>query len=128
MIYAMSDLHGCYNKYIKMLEKINFSDSDTLYILGDIIDRGPDGIKILQDIKERPNVIALRGNHEYMAYRTFKALTYSSDMCEDDDFAEIYRNWIFDGGSSTFEAFMKLEYKDKIRLLSHMVNCLFLMK
>ena len=34
VIYAMSDLHGCYDKYIKMLEKISFSDSDTLYILG----------------------------------------------------------------------------------------------
>ena len=38
------------DKYIKMLEKINFSDSDTLYILGDVVDRGPDGIKILLDI------------------------------------------------------------------------------
>lgn len=34
MIYAMSNLHGCYYKYIKMLEKINFSNNDTLYILG----------------------------------------------------------------------------------------------
>ena len=50
MIYAMSDLHGCYDKYIKMLEKINFNENDMLYILGDIVDRGPDGIKILLDI------------------------------------------------------------------------------
>ena len=50
MIYAMSDLHGCYDKYIKMLEKINFNNNDTLYILGDIVDRGDGGIKILQDI------------------------------------------------------------------------------
>ena len=48
MIYAMSDLHGCYEKYIKMLDKINFSDSDTLYILGDVVDRGDGGIKLLQ--------------------------------------------------------------------------------
>ena len=34
MIYAMSDLHGCYEKYIKLLEKIKFSNNDTLYILG----------------------------------------------------------------------------------------------
>ena len=36
MIYAMSDLHGYYDKYTKMLEKITFSDDDTLYILGDV--------------------------------------------------------------------------------------------
>ena len=50
MIYAMSDLHGCYNKYIKMLDKINFSEKDTLYVLGDIVDRGNGGIDIIQDI------------------------------------------------------------------------------
>ena len=43
MIYAMSDLHGCYNLYVKMLEKINFSDEDTLYLLGDYVDRGDNG-------------------------------------------------------------------------------------
>ena len=67
-IYAMSDLHGCYDKYLKILEKINFNDNDTLYILGDIVDRGPDGIKILLDIYNRKNVVALRGNHDYLAH------------------------------------------------------------
>jgi len=41
-IYVLSDLHGHYNIFIKMLEKINFSDDDVLYILGDCCDRGPD--------------------------------------------------------------------------------------
>ena len=40
MTYAISDIHGCYEEYIKLLEKINFSEDDTLYILGDICDRG----------------------------------------------------------------------------------------
>ena len=48
-VYAMSDLHGCYERYIKMLDEINLCDDDTLYILGDVVDRGDGGIKILQD-------------------------------------------------------------------------------
>ena len=79
MIYAMSDLHGCYDKYTKMLEKINFSDNDTLYILGDIVDRGPDGIKIWQDIIKRKNVTALRGNHDFLAYHLLKILSKSAE-------------------------------------------------
>ena len=63
MIYVMSDLHGCYDKYMQMLEKIKFSSNDTLYILGDIIDREDNGIKILLDIMKRSNVIPLLGNH-----------------------------------------------------------------
>lgn len=39
MIYVISDIHGCYDKYIKMLEKIRFSSEDTLYVLGDVLDR-----------------------------------------------------------------------------------------
>ena len=53
MIYVMSDLHGCYDKYMQMLEKIKFNNEDTLYVLGDIVDRGDDGIKILLDMMKR---------------------------------------------------------------------------
>ena len=53
MIYVMSDLHGCYDKYISMLEKIRFSEKDTLYVLGDVVDRGDGGMKILQDMMQR---------------------------------------------------------------------------
>ena len=65
MIYVMSDLHGCYEKYSKMLSLINLKETDTLYILGDIVDRGEGGIKILLDLMGRKNVIALRGNHDH---------------------------------------------------------------
>ena len=67
MIYTVSDIHGCYNKYRKLLKKINFGPDDTLYVLGDVIDRGPDGFKILLDMARRSNVINLMGNHEAMA-------------------------------------------------------------
>ena len=54
MIYVMSDLHGMYSSYLKMLRKIHFCDADMLYILGDVIDRGPQPIQILQDMMLRP--------------------------------------------------------------------------
>lgn len=62
--YVCSDIHGYYGSYCNMIKKIK--DSDTLFILGDVIDRGNGGIKILQDIMKRPNVKFLMGNHEYM--------------------------------------------------------------
>ena len=120
MIYAMSDLHGCYDKYIKMLEKINFSDDDTLYILGDIVDRGADGIKILQDIMKRKNVIALRGNHDFLAHYILKFLTTPSDMYDSDSFSDKYRSWIFDGGSPTEDAFMELDSETQKKILLYM--------
>ena len=50
MIYVMSDIHGCYKEFIKALEVVNFNDNDELYILGDIVDRGDEPIKLLQDL------------------------------------------------------------------------------
>lgn len=66
MIYCMSDLHGDKERYDKMLEKIGFSDDDTMYIIGDVVDRHPDGIAILLDIMRRKNIVLLMGNHEWM--------------------------------------------------------------
>jgi len=65
MNYVMSDIHGCYEHFIKMLELIDFTDSDTLIIIGDVLDRGPKPVKLLRDIMKRENVRLLFGNHEY---------------------------------------------------------------
>ena len=53
--YVMSDIHGEANRFHAMLEKIRVSADDTLYILGDVIDRGVDGINLLLEIMEMPN-------------------------------------------------------------------------
>lgn len=70
----ISDIHGCYDAYKKMLEKIRFSENDMLYVLGDVLDRGPHPIKIIQDLMGRPNVVCLAGNHEYMALECLQFL------------------------------------------------------
>ena len=63
-IYVISDLHGRKDKYDLVLEQLQ--PKDHLYILGDVIDRGNDGIAILLDIMKRDNVTLLMGNHEKM--------------------------------------------------------------
>ena len=50
MIYCMSDIHGDYEKYCRMLEIIRLREEDRLYILGDVVDRGPEPIQILLDM------------------------------------------------------------------------------
>lgn len=64
MIYTMSDVHGEYEKYAAMLEKIRFSREDTLFVLGDVVDRGPEPVSVLLDMASRDNVHLLKGNHE----------------------------------------------------------------
>ncbi len=66
MIYCMADIHGAYERYQKMLEIIGFCENDTLYVIGDTIDRGQQSIEVVLDMMNRSNVILLRGNHEQM--------------------------------------------------------------
>ena len=61
--YVISDLHGQFVLLQLLLEKIEFSADDELYILGDIMDRGPNSIDIYYFVKSMPNIYMLKGNH-----------------------------------------------------------------
>jgi serine/threonine protein phosphatase 1 len=108
MTYVMSDIHGQYQMFLKMLTKINFTDKDTLYILGDIIDRGPEPLEIYEYIKDKPNIIMIMGNHEKMMINSYdKTLnkmlrTYNHNL------------WIGNGGNVTEKTlFTKSEEKQQ---------------
>ena len=62
MIYVMSDIHGCYEEYLEVLRVIDFRDEDQLYVLGDMVDRGKEPIKLLMDMMSRHNVFPLYCN------------------------------------------------------------------
>jgi len=66
MTYVLSDIHGNLKRFDSIMDQINLQPTDTLYILGDVVDRFPDGIKILRRIMKMPNVKMLLGNHEHM--------------------------------------------------------------
>ena len=55
--YVMSDIHGQYKSFVKMLNLIRFGEDDKLYVIGDVIDRGPDGIKIIQHLMKMKNAV-----------------------------------------------------------------------
>lgn len=75
---AISDIHGCYKTFREILEeKVQFTKTDTLYLLGDYIDRGPDSKAVIDYILQLQNdgyaVNCLRGNHEQMLLDAFKS-------------------------------------------------------
>lgn len=73
---VISDIHGCSKTLTKLLEKIKLSKEDTLYFLGDYIDRGPDSSGVMDIIinlqKTYPNIYPLSGNHEYQMLQAEK--------------------------------------------------------
>jgi len=74
--FIISDLHGngnVYNSIMSYLENINKEEDVTLYINGDLIDRGPDSAQMLLDVIEKSKtgpfkIVYLAGNHELLMY------------------------------------------------------------
>ena len=95
--YVMSDIHGEADRFHAMLEKIQFKADDTLYILGDVIDRGPEGISLLLEIIDMSNVVMLLGNHEYMML---------DDLVPEPDSIAI-RRWNKNGNAPTLAAYLR---------------------
>lgn len=116
----MSDLHGCDGLYRAMLEKIKFSDDDTLYILGDIVDRGEGGIRILQDLMQRKNVMTLLGNHDDWANRILHRLSTPAQDYLSKGEMSLLSAWLSDGGRPTFDAFCALDAKTQTKVLAYL--------
>lgn len=107
MIYVMSDIHGCYDKYIEMLDLIEFNTNDTLYILGDIIDRGKQNISMIRDVMSRDNVVLLLGNHEDMMIESKKLDGYMDK-----------ETWYSNGGKRTDKEFKyKISREEQLKIL-----------
>ena len=112
MIYAITDIHGCYDKYQKLLQTIHFGPDDTLYVLGDVIDRGPDGFKILLNMARRSNVVNLMGNHEAMAIDALSgmlcAVRHNGELALGEEEAEAVELWFYNGGELSLADFLWL--------------------
>lgn len=61
---AVGDLHGCFSRLYKMLESIGFDGTkDRLFIVGDLVDRGPES-QLVRELLKMEGVYSVRGNHD----------------------------------------------------------------
>ncbi len=110
MTYVVSDLHGCFDKFKDLLKKINFTDNDVMYVLGDIVDHGEEPIELLCDLSMRYNVIPVLGECDLKAYRLLTALNgmLNGESTDSEAFSEMAL-WMQDGGAKTIEGFKALD-------------------
>jgi len=96
-IYAISDIHGCFSPFHKLVaDEIKLMKTDQLILLGDYIDRGPRSKEVIDFIidlqKKGFNVTALTGNHEQMLLDSW------------NDPAALYQ-WYMNSGAATLLSF-----------------------
>ena len=95
--YVFSDLHSQYDLWLQIKEYIK--PEDTVYCLGDCMDRGDAGLKILFEVLNTPNIILLCGNHE--------------DFIKNTNISLWYRN----GGDRSIHDFEKLSKQERRALI-----------
>ncbi len=89
-----------------LLKKVNFSKNDELYVLGDVIDRGSDGIRTIRWMMVQPNVYLILGNHEAMLLAC--SFLFGKTAKNIDNLVgterSLYANWVSNSGHPTYEA------------------------
>lgn len=109
MHYCCSDIHGQGDLWDRLLQELQLKEDDVLYVLGDVIDRGPDGIRILQEIMQSENMVMFLGNHELLMLDYLRGEQNSW-------FHEANR------GDITLEAFNKLSEEEQKDLVVFLKN------
>jgi len=96
---VITDIHGSFQSFIKLLDKIQLKKKDQLFILGDMINRAPYSLYVIERIAEMIvsgyRVFPLRGNHEQLfldfagsdkkKLRALASRQYSSHLLEDGE-------------------------------------------
>lgn len=95
--YVIGDIQGCYDELQTLLEKINFDPAvDTLYFVGDLVNRGPKSLETLRFVKQLGTAaITVLGNHDLhliaiaLGYQQPQAGDTLTDILQADDRDEL---------------------------------------
>ena len=104
--------------------KITIGEEDELYVLGDAMDRGPEPIRVIRDLMNRPNVFYVMGNHDSMFLSVMQKLAV--DVTEENlsaltgEVLTAYQKWLLDGGAVTARQFAALPREERADILDYL--------
>ena len=124
MIYVSSDWHGYPLDKIKaLLADAGFSKNDFLFVLGDVIDRGDDGVRILKWLMLQDNIELILGNHEAMMLSNswlFDEVTNDSLDALDSKKLSLLTHWQANGCEPTLNALKRESAETRADILDYL--------
>lgn len=121
--FVIGDIHGELEQLKLLVQKMNLNNEDDLYILGDVVDRGPSSIKTLQYLMSMSNCTCIAGNHELMMLSNMKLLL--SEISDNflmnlspEDLGQL-ADWMSNGGTNTISEFAKLSIEERKDILDY---------
>ncbi len=127
MTFVIGDIHGKKEKYLEMLEKLNPSETDAVFVLGDVIGIGDDGIEILRDMMYRANIFPVLGEQEYMAKELFPLISEAKSIEEakallSGEKAELFEKWLTMKSEKTITDFLSLDDENKESIMDYLTE------
>ena len=100
--FVIGDIHSHYDEMMELFEMVNFNfNNDALISLGDLVDRGPNPIGVIETLMRIDSFVHILGNHDEWCYQY---LLNNSQPYE----------WISQGGQTTLNAYINNpEYKER---------------
>lgn len=116
MIYVTADLHGISPaEFRRHLDRAGFGETDFLFILGDVIDRGEYGAELLLWLTGQPNMQLILGNHEALMLACdflFQEVTEESLERLNAEQLTLMESWLLNGGGPTIDGLRTLLHRD----------------
>eukprot|EP00240_Pyramimonas_obovata_P006165 CAMPEP_0118948224 /NCGR_PEP_ID=MMETSP1169-20130426/47427_1 /TAXON_ID=36882 /ORGANISM="Pyramimonas obovata, Strain CCMP722" /LENGTH=317 /DNA_ID=CAMNT_0006894601 /DNA_START=373 /DNA_END=1326 /DNA_ORIENTATION=+ len=70
-VVVVGDVHGCFSELDRLLQKCDYTENDLLIFVGDIVNKGPASLKVIQKARE-VCALSVRGNHEQAALKHYQ--------------------------------------------------------
>jgi len=106
MRIVVGDIHGCFDEFQMLIEKIGPSADDVIISVGDMVDRGPKSPEVVGFFMRRKNAKAIMGNHER------KHLRFSQGLMLPKNFGIHQRNTMVQFENR--QAALNLSYSDAL--------------
>ena len=94
-VWVVGDIHGHLGTLRALIHRLKLEEEDRIVLLGDMIDRGPDSAGVIEFVREHPQILAIKGNHEQMATQSLQATNI-----------ELNPTWMAKGGASTWGSYI----------------------
>lgn len=122
--FVIGDIHGSFDKLLKVLDIVDFSSDDILYGVGDYCDRGSQNLRVLNYLMALPNFRGVFGNHDVAAYYFLTNPQLMNPKSYPIDTSFLY-NWKFRGGDKTIDEFKNLSEEKRSKIIEWYENLPF---
>jgi hypothetical protein len=119
----IGDVHGCYDELMALCTMLDLRDEDHLYFVGDLINKWPRSLDVVEFVRNRPNTWTVMGNHEY--FPLVSLAEYEKFLSEWNEMSEWRKNWICTQYEKSREIRELLEnhgHRDWLLALPHIIE------